>query len=442
MSWVLLLAALACVVATTRIAFRSWDSLGRTLTHLLDPQLSIALYTGLLSSLLMVLQVLCLARLPWLERAWGREVLVRRHRTLGYWSFWLMVVHVLLFVLQRSLRDPDDVSGSLWGLFVTEPWMLLATIGTLLVLAVVATSINGARARLSYESWHLVHLNAYLGMGLALPHQLVSVDFASGWTLAFWWTLYVGGLGAVVVFRVVLPVVFSVRHRIRISAVVAEEPGIVSVVMTGRELDRLDTLPGQFFVWRFLGGRSGLRGHPYSLSSAPGADELRVTVAGRGDGAVRVAGLRPGTRVLIEGPYGGLATLRRRHPHVLMVAAGIGITPFRAMLDDSGWGPGEVSVVHRTRSPGEAALRREVAEICARRDFDLVPLDGPRRSAYSWLPVGIEGAPEEVLASLVPDLLACDVLVCGPPEWTAAVRLAARAAGVARRDLHQEDFAW
>ena len=37
---------------------------------------------------------------------------------------------------------------------------------------VVVTSIKAARRRLRYESWHLLHLYAYLGVGLALPHQL------------------------------------------------------------------------------------------------------------------------------------------------------------------------------------------------------------------------------------------------------------------------------
>ena len=37
---------------------------------------------------------------------------------------------------------------------------------------VVVTSVQAARQQLRYESWHLLHLYAYLGVGLALPHQL------------------------------------------------------------------------------------------------------------------------------------------------------------------------------------------------------------------------------------------------------------------------------
>ncbi len=60
-----------------------------------------------------------------------------------------------------------------------------------------------------YESWHLLHLYAYLGAGLALPHQLwTGQDFrASTVATVFWWGLYAAVLASVVAFRVVLPLI-------------------------------------------------------------------------------------------------------------------------------------------------------------------------------------------------------------------------------------------
>lgn len=56
--------------------------------------------------------------------------------------------------------------------------------------------------------------------------------------------------------------------------------------------------------------------------------------------------------------------------------------------------------------------------------------------------MGIDGSDHEVLLPLVPDLHECDVVVCGPVGWSAAVRRAAAAAGVADRDLHTEEFGY
>ena len=54
-------------------------------------------------------------------------------------------------------------------------------------------------AKLRYESWHLLHLYAYLGVGLALPHQLwTGQEFlASPGRTVFWWGLWIAAAGAV-----------------------------------------------------------------------------------------------------------------------------------------------------------------------------------------------------------------------------------------------------
>ncbi len=48
----------------------------------------------------------------------------------------------------------------------------------------------------------------------------------------------------------------------------------------------------------------------------------------------------------------------------------------------------------------------------------------------------------KMCATLAPDITRSDVFVCGPPRWITAVKRAARHAGVARHDIHTEDFAW
>ena len=50
--------------------------------------------------------------------------------------------------------------------------------GVAALVMVVVTSLRAARRRLRYESWHLLHLYAYLGVGLAPPHQVwTGADF-------------------------------------------------------------------------------------------------------------------------------------------------------------------------------------------------------------------------------------------------------------------------
>ncbi|WP_414780978.1 hypothetical protein, partial [Escherichia coli] len=80
----------------------------------------------------------------------------------------------------------------LWEFVWDYPGMLLATAGTGLLLLVVATSVRKARRALRYESWHLLHLYGYLGVGLAVPHMLwTGADFtAHPLASVYWWVLW------------------------------------------------------------------------------------------------------------------------------------------------------------------------------------------------------------------------------------------------------------
>ena len=191
--------------------------------------------------------------------------------------------------------------------------MLLAAGGTVALVMVVVTSVRAARRRLRYESWHLLHLYAYLGVGLALPHQLwTGQEFqASTARTVFWWGLWIAAAAAVLIWRVALPGWRTLRYDLRVQAVVGEAPGVVSVLMASRRPGRVHAEAGQFYSFRFLGGAGWSRAHPYSLSAAPDGSTLRVTARTVGDGGGRTCGAAAGN----AGPGGGpVRTPRRPRP--------------------------------------------------------------------------------------------------------------------------------
>ncbi len=258
--------------------------------------------TGLVSADLLLVQVLLMARIPWVERCYGQDELARRHRLVGFTSFTLMIVHIVLISLGYAAADGVDVLSELWTLVTTYAGMLLATAGSLVLVLVAVTSSRAARRKLRYESWHLLHLYAYLGVGLALPHQIwTGTDFlGSWWAIAYWWTAYIVVAGSVLVWRIGLPVLHNTRHRLVVDRVVQEGRGVVSVHLRGRDLHRMPVAAGQFFVWRFLHGTGWTRGNPFSLSAAPDGRSLRITVKDLGTGSHRLARIPRGTRVLFD----------------------------------------------------------------------------------------------------------------------------------------------
>ncbi|GIH07717.1 oxidoreductase [Rhizocola hellebori] len=401
--------------------------------------------TGLLASDLLLLQVLLMARVPLVERAFGQDRLARWHRWTGFSSFHLMVAHIVLITVGYAAAVHANVFAELWDMIVSYPGMLLATAGTVLLIMVVVTSLRAARRRLRYESWHLLHLYAYLGVGLALPHQLwTGADFLSSpVATAYWWTLYAVSAGAVLVYRVGLPAWRNWRHRLTVSHVVPEGPGLTSVYLRGRRLDKLQVRAGQFFQWRFLDGPGWSRAHPYSLSATPHTGVLRITVKDLGDGSARIAALQPGTKAIVEGPYGKLTGEGYPGGPVVMLACGIGVTPLLALLGELPYRPGEATVVYRARSQAEVAFGAELDWLARQRGVRVVYLLGPRADGSSWLPRSMASLGEaDALRQIAPHIDRSEVYLCGPQQWAEAASDAALAAGVRAEHLHTEQFAW
>jgi predicted ferric reductase len=177
-----------------------------------------------------------------------------------------------------------------------------------------------------------VHLYTYIALALAFAHQIVTGASFVGHPLAraAWIVIWALTAGVVLVFRVVQPVVRSIRHGLRVVEIREESPGVFSLICRGRKLDRLAVSGGQFFLWRFLTRQLWWQAHPYSLSALPQPPYLRVTIDGVGDQGKAVRALRPGTRIAIEGPYGALTPRARVAERVLLIGAASASRPARA----------------------------------------------------------------------------------------------------------------
>ena len=437
--------AFGAVAASLAVVIALWVSGGgiTALAGRSDGLTSVGRLTGLLAADLLLVQVLLMARIPVVERAVGQDRLARWHRLAGGTSVTLMVAHIGLISWGDAAGRLAAAPATFWALTLDEPGVLLAVAGTACLVMVVVTSVRAARRRLRYESWHLLHLYAYLGVGLALPHQLwAGQDFLSSpVATAYWWTLWAAAVVAVLVWRVGLPVLRTLRHDLRVTSVACEDDTVWSIYMTGRRLDRLPVAAGQFLIWRFRSGPGWSRGHPYSLSAAPDGRSLRISVKALGDGSRLVASLRPGTRVLVEGPYGRLTARPRTRAKVAFLGAGVGVTPLRALAEDLPYAPGDAVLLQRaTERP---LFARELDVLAAERGLDVRWLPGHRRARDSW--VGATNDPADDLTLLrrwVPDIAERDVYVCGPEAWTTAVRATLAAAGLPAARLHVETFGW
>ncbi len=402
-----------------------------------DVLTSIARITGLLSAYLALLQVLLLARLPWLEPLVGFDRLTVWHRWNGHACLYLVLAHVVFSVWGYALLDrisvPKEISTMLGG--GVYPGMITATVGTALLIAVVVSSVVIVRRRLRYEAWYAVHLTAYAAIALAWFHQIPTGNelVLDREAADYWRALYLATLLLLLVFRVALPIVSAFRDRLRVTEVVPEGPGVVSLRIAGPGVERLRARAGQFFLWRFLSSGRWWSAHPFSLSEAPDGRSLRITVKSLGDFTSRIGEVAPGTRVVVEGPFGVFTDDVRRRDRAVLIAGGIGITPIRSLMEQV---RGHAVVLYRVVGEPDVILRGELERIAAERGLDLRIVAGDHTTED-----GARLLSAEHLHELVPDIAERDVYVCGPPAMADAVERNVRAAGVPRRLVHVERFA-
>ncbi|MBV9096267.1 MAG: ferredoxin reductase family protein [Streptosporangiaceae bacterium] len=389
--------------------------------------------TGMVGTYLALLMILLVSRIPFVERVLGQDGLLRWHRRLAPWPISLLVAHAVFITAGYAQAASAGPWHELDTLIFSYPDVVAATAGLALMCLAGAVSVRAVRVRVRREVWWTVHLYLYLALALSFAHVIVLGPSFVGHPLtrAAWSVAWAATAGLVVAYRIGLPLLRSFRHQLRVAEVRQEGPGVVSVIMRGRHLDRLAASGGQFLFWRFLTPQMWWQAHPYSLSALPRPPYLRLTVKGVGDHSAALAGLKPGTPVVAEGPYGTFTRHARRRPRALLIAAGIGVTAVRALLEDLPRSARPV-VVLRAARPEDLVLGAEIADLVKRRDGRLHELVGSRQSA---------ALDERSLLRLVPDIGDRDVYVCGPEGFVAYMTETARFLGVPDEAIHHEAFA-
>jgi len=388
--------------------------------------------TGMTGTYLALIMVLLVSRIPAIERVAGQDGLVRLHRALAPWPISLLAAHALFLTVGYA----QAARTGLWheaGMLVTYPDVLIATVALGIMCFIGVISLRTVRRQLPRDTWWLIHLWMYLALALAVPHELVLGPSFVGHPLTrlVWSVIWAATAGVVLGYRIGLPILRTVRHQLRVVEVRSEGPGVVSVILAGQQLDRLPVSGGQFLYWRFLTPGRWWRAHPFSLSALPQPPYLRLTIKGVGNFSRSLAGLRPGTRVAVEGPYGAFTRYQQRRRRAVLVAAGIGVTALRSLLEDLPRGSAPV-VLLRAARPEDLVLGTEVRELVRQRRGTIHELVGPRAEAV---------IDEVSLPRLVPDLDYRDVYVCGPEGFVAAIVAVASNLGVPDDAVHHEAFA-
>lgn len=389
--------------------------------------------TAIAGLMLLLLAAALSARVPGFDRWFGGLTrLWKTHHWLGAGSLVLLLAHPLLLALAAS-SDGVDVAVAL--LFPPmKHWQIWSGWLALLLMMVFLAPSFAFFGDPDYQRWKRVHRLAGPAVLLALVHAWQYGRTLPGETDKWLWLV----LAALAVGAVTWRFVFSRRiGRLRydVARVIGVANNLVELVLVPAGRRRLEYEAGQFVYMapfdRSLSAGYGEE-HPYTLSSSPDEDRLRIAIKDLGDASRAIQTIRPGSRVTIEGPYGDFFPEREPEKQ-LWIAGGIGITPFlaRARHLARRGRAADIRLVYCVQDEARARFLDELQTIADElAGFEVIPhlfyRQGPLDGAF--------------LDARVPDLAERVAFICGPPGLNSLARRLLIGAGIGRGQIHTEEF--
>lgn len=232
----------------------------------------------------------------------------------------------------------------------------------------------------------------------------------------------------------------------RVTRVVAENAAVASVFLTPSD-DRPPPHPrgGQYLTLRLPSAGTPAPVRNYSLSSAPNSGEYRISVKRELHGLCSTyltTALRPGESLEAAAPRGDFVLDEDSRP-VVLLSAGIGVTPMLAMLHEltATHSPREVWWLHGARRPEEHPLAAEAHALLAAlpnaREHVFYSASTPSDLGGSGTHAGRLNA-DAVAALDIP--VTGSAYICGPKQFMANMQQALAGVGVDTTRIHTELF--
>ena len=424
------------------VAFFFVDGGAQNFLDIVTLPYGVGVVSGLIGTNLFLVMMVLAARVPAIDSLFGHDRALDLHKKLGKPVLYLLLIHMAALIVDYASR----VNTDLWSEVVTMLGvndLLLSFLSMGVMVLIVVTSLVAVKKRLPHGVWHTIHLSSYVAMYLGIFHQFTQGTlFAEGTVGRWYWLgLYVVATGSIVIFRIILPVLRSVRHSLVVENIVVEGPGTVSITMRGRNLSAAGFRAGHFAHWRFLAPKLWTEAHPFSVSAAPTNDRVRITVRELGDSTKILQNVSPGTTVWFEGPYGVFTESVRTTSRVALIGSGIGLAPIRALVESMDVKPGEMTVMGRARSEEELFLMDEIIRLAHAKQGTVYTFTGPRGRRTSWLPWD-ESERGVTISTMIERPADVDYYLCGPESWMDSLVADLRSAGVPTHRIHNEQFAW
>ncbi|WP_165230544.1 ferric reductase-like transmembrane domain-containing protein [Aquisphaera insulae] len=444
--------AVVLLNCTVPVALLGWDAWGGRLGA--NPVNFAIRTTGILSLIFLVLSLTVTPA----SRITGWGWLGQFRRMLGLYAFFHAALHFLLFFAFDRAGDVRDTASEM----AKRPYLLVGTVGLVLMIPLAATSTNRMIKRLGPARWKALHRLAYLAATAGVLHFYMLVKADTSRPIGF-----ATALGVLFLYRLAAHYI-RLRHDARTSrsaptaqhasrprpwagplkvAQVFDEAAEVRtfrfVSTTGSRLP-FDFLPGQYLnLTLSIDGMTVRRS--YTIASSPSRAaycELTIKREHRGLASRHLHdAIREGCVLDVRAPAGKFTFTGMEAESIVLIGGGVGITPLMAKiryLTDLSW-PGDIDLVFCVKTETDIIFRDELAFLARRHPNLRVTITLTRDEGPRWTGERgrISGA---MLGRVVPQIADRRVHLCGPTEMVEATRSILRELGVPDGSILVESF--
>jgi predicted ferric reductase len=373
---------------------------------------------------LMAISLFLSTRPKWAEPYFGGlDKMYMTHRHTGTAAFLLIFAHVLTV--------PITTTGWLLGNYlgvIAFTGIVTIVLITLAPRIPFLNKLSGA----DYEDWK--KLKRYIGIFFILGffHSL-TVDALDA-RIAITWVMIFFIIGTVsYLYTEFFGGIFKQYRPYNVDAVNHPNNSSTEVTLRPKKEPMKKHRAGQFLFVRFPKDKLLNESHPFTISSAPSEDGLRLTIKASGNFTRDLfSHLMKGTDATVEGPY-GMFNYKTGGPQQIWIAGGIGLTPFLSFVRDmNGSLAHDVDLYYTVRHPEEAVFVNELEAADARNPRLKVHIRYSARDGSLRI--------EDILKNVQGDVRSYHVYMCGPLPMTMAFEKKFLEAGVPKENLHYEEF--
>jgi predicted ferric reductase len=388
---------------------------------------SIGQILGLVGMTLFSINLILSGRFKFLDKYFkGLDKLYKNHQIIGTLAFSMILFHPIFLVFKYLAISTKEAA-----LFFVPFLEIPITLGIISVFLMIILISLTFYFKLKYNIWKFSHKFMIIAFFFSLFHVVLIKSDISNSLLLKIYLLFLGIIGLFVSIRQAFFYKLINKKSYTVSFIRYLNSDIIEISMKS-DKDKINFSSGQFAFFTIKNNLIKKESHPFSISSGPGDEYLKITVKNFGDYTASLSNLKIGDTVLVDGPYGFFSYKNIENKNQIWVAGGIGITPFFSMAKDLE-NEYNISLFYSAKDEKDMVYKDDFIDISySNKNFKFNLWDTNKNGYIN----------ARIISDLSGGVKDKDIFICGPNTFMINLKDQFVSMGVDINNIHYENFSF